>query len=179
MWLPIILGPLPHGYMTARQGPLGHNPSVREDARTAPSSKDKVNARGLVTNAASMLHVPSTRNRERRRNLSKSRRKGVWKKLLWVRQSCKKLGLVHQMPTSVPDIVDQIRTIIQMRKPSSTTSNGIHACNLMSSGHWSQTLLSLSSKSAPWSCSSVAFLALYKKGCRQLRWSAGARLAPC
>lgn len=61
---------------------------------------------------------------------SSRRRKGTWRKLLWVRQSCK-LGFPPSISTSAANTYSatQIQTTTQTKTPSLTTSREILDCN--------------------------------------------------
>jgi hypothetical protein len=107
---------------------------------------------GTADGNRSIDAVARRKMRAKDRGRSGSRRRvKMWKKLMWVKQSC--------MCTYPPLITlcisalmlkgeSQIRTIIQMRRRSSTTFNAILVSSPTISGRWSQTRPLLCSMSA-------------------------------
>lgn len=76
--------------------------------------------------------LPSRVRRHKDRNRSGSRRrKGTWKKLLWVKQSCKVTALSSILPLTLY----QTQTIIPIRIRSLNICNETPASNLTISGH--------------------------------------------
>lgn len=65
-------------------------------------------------------------------NRSSSRRRGTWKKLLWVKQSCTSYRSLRDIRSNE----QQIRIITQIKIPSSSTSSETPASNPTISGPW-------------------------------------------
>jgi phosphatidylinositol glycan class C protein len=73
------------------------------------------------------------RHRDRNRSGSRRPRKGTWKKLLWVKQSCK-----YKSFDLMGNYADELQTqiIIPIKIPSSNICSGIHVSNHTTSGLW-------------------------------------------
>jgi hypothetical protein len=86
------------------------------------------------------------------------KRKGAWKKLLWVKQSCRSMGIFGRLIiwSFDADGLLQTRTTIPIPKHFSTTYNATPGYAHMISGLWWQTQPLLYSMYAPWSSSFVA-----------------------
>lgn len=85
---------------------------------------------------SSQKDVRSVRGTSRRRR----RRKGAWKKLLWVKQSCMGISLYVSFyamgMAGRTDSEQQTRIITPTQKPFSIISSGTHVFALMISGRW-------------------------------------------
>lgn len=111
--------------------------------RKPPAAVEKILNDLRMTNGDGLKLHKRGRHKDGHRTSSR-RRKGTWKKLLWVKQSCKPSFLLTTQQSLTPR---QIRTTTLIRKPSSNTSNEILACNPTTSGPSLQTPRSLSSTS--------------------------------
>jgi hypothetical protein len=118
------------------------SPPRKQSAAVVKLEKDLRMTNG--ENGSTVRLAGRGRHKDRTRSGSR-RRKGTWKKLLWVKQSCQFYLNVHW--TLLTFKKTQIITPIKI--PSSNTFNAIPDCNRTISGLWSPILQSLSNTFAP------------------------------
>ena len=113
--------------------------------------------------------VDHARSGKERGRSGSRKRKGVWKKLLWVKQSCQ-----YSTEARGPTMTDQLQipTTTRMKKPFSNTFSATPGSNPTTSGPWSPTPQSSYNTSAPSSSSSAVSWASFKSGYRQYQSSA-------
>jgi hypothetical protein len=112
--------------------------------RKLPNAAEKILNDLRMTNGDSLKLHRRARHKDGHRTSSR-RRKGAWKKLLWVKQSC---ALPLQSTAWQLLIPRQIRTTTPIKIPSSNTSNEILVSNLTTSGPSSRIPQSLCNTSA-------------------------------
>jgi hypothetical protein len=111
--------------------------------RKQPAAAEKILSDLRMTNGDGLKLHKRGRHTDGHRTSSR-RRKGTWKKLLWVKQSCR---LPFHLPVQQCLTPRQIRITTLIRIPSSSTSSEILAYNPTISGRLLRTPRSLSSMS--------------------------------
>ena len=102
--------------------------------RKPPSAAEKIPSDLRMTNGDGLKLHRRARHKDGHRTSSR-RRKGTWKKLLWVKQSCE---LPFQSTARQLLTPRQIRTTTPIRRPSSNTSSEILVSSLTTSGRSSR-----------------------------------------
>lgn len=137
--------------------------------------------RDIVEGDTLSLGRSSRSRRRRRRDAGRSgtrRGKGVWKKLLWVKQRDCEDNISHTISLiSVLNVI-QIRTITRIRLHSSLTSSATLVFDPTTSGPWSRIPLSSCSMCHRSSSSSARSTAFTRSECRPLLSSVGALHSP-
>lgn len=142
--------------MTTHQSVSDPTRLAPEDALTSRSVPfPPGDADSTTTNSpGAHRNVSARRTRDQRRNESRNRRrKGQWKKLLWVRQSCRLPLSLHGEKYDGGIMADyaneQTRIITRTRRHSLMLFSETHGYDPTSSGLSSRTRRSSFSKSAP------------------------------
>ena len=118
---------------------FAHSPPRWQQERTVNGTTDTHTLKSDVARAG--LGTRRRRDKDRGRSGSR-RRKGAWKKILWIKQSCKSTPFPQAITAILQNLTDSMQTqiIIPTLLRSYHNFNETPVCSLTTSGPWSPIL---------------------------------------